>query len=559
MPVRAELSRRRLLSALLLVAVLPATLAFAAVSYSTPAAPPGAPTYNPVPLDRDEVLIALLNREVQRGRRVIAAATPEQLGPQLLPATVSDPLPLVFLPARPKPYDLTEVQAGLPSIFEESGDGLLLRASVVIPEGAQLTISGKTTPTLRLASSPTGFSTLIALGGTLSVQGTTREPVTISSWDPDNRAVDLNPSDGRSFLLTMGGRMNLAHSDIGYLGFGTGTSSGAAWRSADHVTTDVVTDPAIGEVTNTVLHNNWFGAYTFEAEGMRWAGNTFADNIAYGFDPHDRSNNFVVENNVAYGNGRHGFIFSRGCDNNIMRNNVSYDNRGHGFMIDDGRSADADYADASRLDSNFNQVLGNHAYDNDGNGIEIEGGKGNVVSGNLVERNHVGVRLKNGASVVVSDNTINDSSLAGVDVLRNTGKVDVTDNTISGGWASIALGVANGATLANNSLSNASTPLSVAGEAVRGEDFAGSVGRLFSWNPLLVLWTAILGVPMILGLHRLGRWVVARVSAPFRSQQQDAPKFYVPSATDYSGRHVRRSSRTSSRPRTRELNNTTRR
>ena len=556
MPVRAELTRRRLLSALLLVAVLPATLAFTAVSYSTPAPPPGAPTYNPVPLDRNEVLIALLNREVQRGRRVIAAATPEQQGPQLLPATVSDPLPLVFLPARTEPYDLTQVQASIPSVFEQSDDGLLMRASIVMPEGAQLTISGKDTPILRLASSPTGFATIIALGGTLSVQGTTREPVAISSWDPDNRAVDLNPSDGRSFLLTMGGRMNLAHSDVGYLGFGTGTSSGVAWRSADHVTTDVVTDPALGEVTNTVLHHNWFGAYTFEAEGMRWAGNTFADNVAYGFDPHDRSNNFVVENNVAYGNGRHGFIFSRGCDNNVMRDNVSYDNRGHGFMIDDGRSADADYADASRLDSNFNRVIGNHAYDNDGNGIEIEGGEGNIVSGNLVERNHVGVRLKNGASAVVSENTIDDNALAGVDVLRNTGTVDVTDNTISGGWASIALGVANGATLADNSLRDASTPLAVAGEAVRGEDFAGSIGRVFSWNPLLVLWTAILGVPAILGFHRLSRWIVAGVSAPFRSKPRDALNFYIPSATDYSGRHVRKRGRTSSRPRTREFHNT---
>ena len=30
------------------------------------------------------------------------------------------------------------------------------------------------------------------------------------------------------------GRMDIAHADIGHLGFGTGTSSGVAWRGTDH-------------------------------------------------------------------------------------------------------------------------------------------------------------------------------------------------------------------------------------------------------------------------------------------------------------------------------------
>ena len=60
--------------------------------------------------------------------------------------------------------------------------------------------------------------------------------------------------------------------------------------------------------------------------------------LEYGYDPHDFSDNFDVAGNVAYHNGKHGFIFSRGCVHNILRGNVSYDNAGHGFMIDDGRS-----------------------------------------------------------------------------------------------------------------------------------------------------------------------------------------------------------------------------
>ena len=59
-------------------------------------------------------------------------------------------------------------------------------------------------------------------------------------------------------------------------------------------------------MTDAVLHHNWFGAYTFEAQGMRFLDSTFRDNAAYGFDPHDLSNDFLVERNVAHGNGRTG-------------------------------------------------------------------------------------------------------------------------------------------------------------------------------------------------------------------------------------------------------------
>jgi parallel beta-helix repeat protein len=247
---------------------------------------------------------------------------------------------------------------------------------------------------------------------------------------------------------------------------------------------------------------------------MRWIGNTLANNAAYGFDPHDLSNDFVVQNNIAHGNGRHGFIFSRGCDRSVLRNNTSYDNRGHGFMIDDGRTADAPNAKASRLPSNDSVLIGNRAYDNDGSGIEIEGGTGTVVKNNVLERNHVGVRIKNDASVIVENNRIAGSALAGVDVLTGADRVLIRNNTITGGWASIALGDKNAAQLAINNLQDASTPLAIAGQAVREDDLATTIGRVFRWNPLLVLWATILGVPTVFGVHQLARYLARRRRLP---------------------------------------------
>ena len=117
-------------------------------------------------------------------------------------------------------------------------------------------------------------------------------------------------------MLQIGGRMDVDHGRFDYLGFGTGTSSGVAWRGAAPDvagTAGRAQVKAQGTVTYSVFTHNHFGAYTHEAQGMDWAGNTFADNEEYGFDPHDFSNDFLVEGNTARGNGKHGFIFSRGC------------------------------------------------------------------------------------------------------------------------------------------------------------------------------------------------------------------------------------------------------
>ena len=396
MRVTAELSRRRLAVALLLIALLPGILAVAAASYTRPELPPGPAAYNPRPLPVMPILTSMQAREFERSHRLSSGAPMPSV--QLTGPTFPDLMPTIVLAPREEPYRLSELRQKLPSAFGSVGDALLLRASIEAPTGTHLFIDAAQTPDVRLTSSSKGFVTIISRGGEIDIAGTAGQVLRLTSWDEERQTNDTNPEDGRSFILSQGGRMDITRADLGYLGFGaSGTSSGIAWRG-EPAGPGSPGAPAYGDVTASTLHHNWFGAYTSEARNMRWAHNSFAYNDAYGFDPHDLSNDFVVEHNVAHGNGRHGFIFSRGCDRNIMRNNVAFDNRGHGFMIDDGRSEDAELAPARFLPSNDNQIVNNHAYDNDGSGVEIEGGTGNVVKDNVLERNYVGVRLKNGAS-----------------------------------------------------------------------------------------------------------------------------------------------------------------
>ena len=229
----------------------------------------------------------------------------------------------------------------MPAAFADVDGAVLLKAHLEVPVGATLVIDGQT-PDVRLTSGPSGFATLISRG-TTTVKGTADTAVRISTWDPQRRTTDTDASDGRSFVLQIGGRMDVDRGRFEYLGFGTGTSSGVAWRGAAPDVAGTAPDAgrirAQGTVTNPLFAHNHFGAYTHEAQGMHWSGNTFSDNEEYGFDPHDFSNDFVVEGNTAHHNGKHGFIFSRGCLRNVLRGNTAYANTGHGFMIDDGRSA----------------------------------------------------------------------------------------------------------------------------------------------------------------------------------------------------------------------------
>lgn len=507
--VHAELRGSRLAFALTLLLLVPAVLAALALSYQRPDLPPGPAAYAPLPLEKTENAIALQGDELARSRvanrvgRELAApdlVDPSRLDPPLTGPAAPGDLPTLVLAAREQPYSLAEVAQLEPAAFGTAEGGLLVRANLEVPAGATLVLDAQT-PDVRLASSAAGFTTLISRGGAVRITGDEATEVRVSSWDETTGAPDTDKRDGRSFVLMVGGRMDVDRARVEHLGFGTGTSSGMAWRGAPP-TLGVAGPKAEGDVTRSVFANNWFGAYTYEAQGMRWAGNTFADNDAYGFDPHDLSNDFVVEQNVAHGNGRHGFIFSRGCDRNVLRDNVAYDNRGHGFMIDDGRTEDAPFADANVLPSNDNLIEGNRAYDNDGSGIEIEGGTGNVVRDNLVEGNHVGIRIKNDAEATITGNTVNDSRLYGVDVLDTARSAEITGNTITGGWASIGLGDEGLATREGNTVSGASAPLVIAGTSVRESTVLLEVSKVLRWNPLLVLWGLILGVPLLVWLVR---------------------------------------------------------
>ena len=340
--------------------------------------------------------------------------------------TVAHQAVLVLTP-RPHPYGVRALSR-IPQAAEMlSGRRMLVRIPIVVARGARLVLHSRHVRQLLLESSPSEDASILGLRGTIHLRGTADQPLRITSFQPGGQVPDTTIDDGRPFVLERSGSMKLRYVHADDLGFGEGTSSGVAWVGTARA-------PAHGVVTHSTFTHNRFGAYTFRARHMTWAYDTFDDNQAYGFDPHDFSDDFVVRDDLALRNGRHGIIFSRGCDGNVIERNTSEFNRGHGFMIDDGRSG-VTSGPRRMVGSSHNLLIQNRAFGNGHSGIEIEGGQGNEVRHNRTVANFTGIRFRSQASGDIQSNDIRRSRLYGVQVESTAGQVLVRNNMATGSWS----------------------------------------------------------------------------------------------------------------------------
>lgn len=348
---------------------------------------------------------------------------------------------------------------GQPDLLVDQGEGAwLLRSDVVISPTARLEASSATIAALRLDSTPDrspALTRLTANGGHLLIQG-----ISVVSWDANAGDVDTDYLDGRSFLLAENGaRMDIIDAEIAYLGWAPGEPSGLSWRQRG--TRNDPRTGATGSILRSNIHRNYFGQYSYEAYGLQVFNNEFHHNISYGFDPHDFSMNFEVAYNKVYNNGRHGIIFSRGCEGNWIHNNEVYGNALHGIMLDRG--------------SNNNRITDNLVYNNR-DGIAIFQSSNNLIENNILRDNERGVRINatydnedifDGISInnTVLGNTIENNAQYGVYLYERGDQNIIVGNKIAGTGISASAtdnendndsydGLATGNTVLGNTIAN---------------------------------------------------------------------------------------------------------
>lgn len=321
-------------------------------------------------------------------------------------------------------------------------------ATIYIYNGVTLTLDKREVEWLRLESNKYGFTMLRAFNADIRIDG-----VKITSWDLYNHDYDRNMDDGRAFVMVKtNSRMDIYESELAYLGFPTSpdlavSPYGVSWKmSKDGLKNTMLT----GEVIDSKFHHNYFGAYTWGATGMTWRGNQFYANTRYGLDPHDDSNGFVIEKNIAHNNGSHGIILSKRCMYNIIRDNVSYDNTLHGIMLHET--------------SNYNLVE-NNILTNNTSGIAIWRSSNNIVQNNTVKKNRHGIRMNvNSDNNLIANNTIADSALYGFYLYDEANKNTIKDNKLTNNKVGMYVKSSNN-TITKNTLVNNSVGIYLLGKA----------------------------------------------------------------------------------------------
>jgi parallel beta-helix repeat protein len=313
-----------------------------------------------------------------------------------------------------KPYDAIQ-QTG-PTTYR-------INRSISLEGNIRLDITDQTVTKLELRSAPHDITCLC-----FDESSALLKNVAITTYDPATNQPDKNYADERAFVRDKNGRMDAINVHFSYLGNDLlptesratrtnpvqleGGTYGVSWRISDDMLGQEI---ATGWVEHSQFDHNHFGAFSFGASGMTWRNNLFTHNEIYGLDPHDDSNNALIEDNVFSYNGKHGFIVSKRCDYNIIRNNLSIGNKLHGFML--------------HQDSDYNVIENNVAYGNTDNYV-IYASDYNTIRGNIgYNAKSSQVRINEGSrNNYVQDNSL-EGGRRGVYIYGDAENVYITGNT----------------------------------------------------------------------------------------------------------------------------------
>jgi parallel beta-helix repeat protein len=385
--------------------------------------------------------------------RTAASAGASQALNTALPFLVAtEGRPTLILPARAEPYTLAELATLSPTTVTTDGPdgGFVLREHVAVMSGAVLGLGAG--DALWLASDTSGFSSVVALGGTVEAHGSADRRVQISSWDPATGAADETTADGRAYIRVDGGSLTIENTDVSALGFWSADTGGIAYdgrtspelRATPPAAAEggvptmtlepVKPRPGTLEVSGTVVRGNVFGLTVAGVADPVIADSDFSRSLADGLVLDREVSGAAISGVAASANARDGIRVSPSCSSTTLAGLDIQGNARNGLVLDGRPVAEGpNPSGAPTTPSDGSSVDGGTFSGNARIGIDVIGGTGIDIRGVHVSGGDMGIVLDDGPrDVAISQAQIDDVQRHGISVRDDARQVTVSANRISG-------------------------------------------------------------------------------------------------------------------------------
>jgi hypothetical protein len=482
----------------------------------------GSPT-STVDAERQSAILAL---EDQRLLTLVTSVRPGS-GPYLQDIGGAQTL---VLTARGLDYGLADLEALGAAEVQPDGAVLLTRHVFVAP-GARLIVDAPGT-TLRLRSDQSGFVSLVAWKADLRLSGAEGRPLAVTSWDPGPQRPDPSTIDGRAYVRDVSGGMEVRFLQASDLGFWAGRTSGVAWTGSSSA-------PATGAAIGSTFRHNHYGAFASRGKGLAVADSDFSGNTVDGLLLHRSTAGTTITASTARDNGRHGFSADHGSELVSYLDVSAEGNGAYGIFFSGTPLSGGQSAGGASLRA-YGQVMvsGGTFRKNGKAGLRVVDGKDVHITGTRVADNTDGIVLAGTAPTKVEQATVTGNRRFGISV--SGASATVTRNELSGSETAIrvrnaavavtgndirratvhaisVVGAATGSSLERNRIGgrgpsgldlyrvDTGVTVGVSGNDVTGwtqdRDNATYWSNFVPNHPMLLLWVALLGVPLFLTLR----------------------------------------------------------
>jgi parallel beta-helix repeat protein len=380
--------------------------------------------------------------------------------------------PTLVLVARAQPYLLSDLEELIPDGFVRQPDGsYLLSNDIIIQTGATLQLSDPDGLVIHLASSASGFDSIVSTGGSLVITGSKKAPVEVNAWDQTKGELDTDTTDGRAYIRVIGGSANFSYVKFDHLGFWSGITGGVSLTGTDATPSDTAAAAVPSTSSTTKVHgteiqptgtvsdvaaavgsatvgysyvtallshvtsdDNAYGLYVNGTDGIKVSDSAFDNNLVDGIVLHRYVTNSTVTSTTTHDNAVDGFAMTRAATGILVSQLASSDNGRDGISLDGSPLASGPSATGTAVGSYGNNILSDStATDNARYGINVLGGTNVKINDNTVTSNLMGIVVNQAAtSISVQGNTVESSGKHGIALLDGTTKSTVTENSVSG-------------------------------------------------------------------------------------------------------------------------------